>query len=35
LGDRADVAFRGDLGALHRLLTLLHTADPGFAIVTP
>jgi len=25
----------GDVGALHRLLGLLDTPDPGFAIVTP
>ncbi len=45
-GDRADVAFAshhglggiqtaGDLGALQRVLGLLDTPDPGFAIVTP
>ena len=26
---------RGDTGVLHRLLGLLDTPDPGFAIVTP
>ena len=31
----AGLTSRGDIGALHRLLGVLDTPDPGFAIVTP